>query len=674
MSAASETALERQLRDHAVAGTELDLGPPPALAVGRWIATSTLRALLLDGESPIHPRGVRVRGAWFAEPLDLAYAQIPFPVILRDCWFGASENHTADLNVRNARLGTFSVTGSHLRTLLATEAHIDGDLNCRGCTLEGDLDGELAEITGHALLGMCVTGSTRLINARIGGDLDCSGGDFCEPVLAGAVQVGGGVGLGTAPCGASCHLQKGIQLAQAEIGRDLDCRGGRFLELDAVSAKVGHKVDLGNDGEGRTCSSKGKVNFSFAEIGGDLSGCGTEFGGELCAEGMQVSGNVAVRPLRAAGAVTLGGSEIEGDLDLRDGTFCSAVVANRVTVGNNIRLGGVDAHGAVVLTLAEIAGDLDGTYGRFRGGLKANRIDVGGNVYFGAAQISGELVLSGTTVGGDLALRNTTFDGDNAGLKGDSLKVSLSLVWLPEPESRGSLWLRNAHVGALVDSKASWPDAGRLHIENLVYDGFGDGAPTKAPERIEWLRLQDPFREQPYEHLKRFYRARGQDTDARAVGIARERDRRRRGDPGPLGWLWSMLLAGTIRYGYMPGLALAWLLAIYLVGLAIFSWAGDSGAFLAVRARPTGSTTTQQAPPSSAHCLASDAYPCFNAAAYGVDVVIPLLNLRQAEYWQPDPRKSAGNVARYYGWIATPLGWLFATLTVAAFTGLIRKD
>jgi hypothetical protein len=324
--------------------------------------------------------------------------------------------------------------------------------------------------------------------------------------------------------------------------------------------------------------------------------------------------------------------------------------------------------------LAEIAGDLDCTGGRFIAGLTANRIDVGGNVDFGAAQMSGLLVLSGTTVAGNLVLRDTIFDGETAGLMGDGVNASLSLVWLPATAYRGSLSLRHAHVGRLVDSKASWPDAGQLDVEHLVYDGFGDGAPTKPPERIDWLRRQDPYRAQPYEHLTRFYRAHAQDADARAVGIARERDRRRRGDPGPLGWLWSMLLAGTIRYGYMPGLALAWLLALYLAGLGIFAWAGDRGAFLAVQARPTASATSQPAPPSSARCRASDAYPCFNAIAYGVDVVIPLVNLRQAEYWQPDPTKPAGNVARYYGWIATPLGWLFATLTVAAFTGLIRKD
>jgi hypothetical protein len=674
MAGQPETALERRLWGHAAAGTELDLGPPPVHTTDRRIATSALRELLLDDVTPIHARGVRVRGAWFAETLDLAYAKIPFPVILQDCWFGASPDELADLNVRNARLGVFSVTGSHLRTLYATEAHIDGDLNCRGCTLAGDLDGVLTGITGHALFGMRVAGSTRLISAQIGGDLDCRGGDFHGPVIASSMRVGGGVGLATDKGGRRCHVRKGLRLEQVDIGRDLNCRGGRFLDLDAGGAKVGHNVDLGCDEQGRPCSSEGTVNFSFAEIGGALSGSGMELGGELRAEGMHVSGSVAIRPQCAVGAITLGGSEIEGDLDLRDGKFASEVVANRVTVGNNVRLGRADAHGAVILTLAEIAGDLDCAGGRFRTGVTANRIDVGGNVGFRAAQIRGPLVLSGSTVAGDLVLHGTTLDGNTSGLVGDGLKASLSLVWLPEPANRGSLSLRHAYVGTLVDSQVSWPDVGRLDIEHLIYDGFGQGAPTKPPERIDWLRRQHPFRAQPYEHLMRFYRAHAQDADARAVGIACEQDRRRHGDLGPLGWLWSMLLAGTIRYGYVPGLALAWLLGLYVAGLGIFACAGDRGAFLAVRARTTASATTQPAPPSSARCLASDAYPCFNALAYGVDVVIPLLNLRQAEYWQPDPTKPAGNVARYYGWIATPLGWLFATLTVAAFTGLIRKD
>jgi hypothetical protein len=483
------------------------------------------------------------------------------------------------------------------------------------------------------------------------------------------MHVGERVALSTAADGVRCKVRQGLVIARSEIGLDIDLRGGRFRSIDAVGARVAHNVNLRPDKAGQRCSCAGKLELSFAEIGGNLSCSDAQLGGELIAVDMHVSGNAVVRPRTVAGAVQLGGSRIDGNLEF-GGRFAAGITANRITVGNNVGLAAIQACGEVILTLADVGGDLDCTRGYFDKGVTANRMKVRGSVKFEAAHSKGPLALTGTSIGGDLRCHDTTFDGPTAGLYADGTTVDLTLVW--RPQSGGSLSLRHAHVRTLADTEAAWPQEGRLNVERFVYDGFGAEAPVTPSERIRWLRLQDPFRADPYERLARLYRAEGHDAHGRKVGIAREHDRRRRGKPGLLGWLWSMILAGTIRYGYRPALALAWLAGIYITSVVIFTWAADRGGFLAVRARPTTATTTVT--PAADRCERRDAYPCFNAYAYAVDVVVPLLNLHQAEYWQPDATKQAGKVARRYGWIATPLGWLFTTLGVAAFSGLIRKE
>src|SRR4051812_1790021 len=115
MSVPPETEQEHWLLEHAVAGTELDLGPPPASSDDRRIRGAFVRALLVGNDYPIHERGVRIRGACIADPLDLSYTEVRVPVVLRECVFA---DH---LNLRHARLATFAITGSELRGAYLTE-------------------------------------------------------------------------------------------------------------------------------------------------------------------------------------------------------------------------------------------------------------------------------------------------------------------------------------------------------------------------------------------------------------------------------------------------------------------------------------------------------------------------------------------------------------------------
>ncbi|MFJ2582823.1 hypothetical protein [Kitasatospora aureofaciens] len=55
-------------------------------------------------------------------------------------------------------------------------------------------------------------------------------------------------------------------------------------------------------------------------------------------------------------------------------------------------------------------------------------------------------------------------------------------------------------------------------------------------------------------------------------------------------------------------------------------------------------------------------------------MVVPLINVHQADNWRPNGDVSWGWAWTAGTWTATGLGWALSTLAVAGYTGLIRKD
>jgi hypothetical protein len=61
-------------------------------------------------------------------------------------------------------------------------------------------------------------------------------------------------------------------------------------------------------------------------------------------------------------------------------------------------------------------------------------------------------------------------------------------------------------------------------------------------------------------------------------------------------------------------------------------------------------------------------YPCFYPLGYAVDVVIPVINVHQADFW------GLHGWGWVVGWAATVLGWAAVTLLVVGYTGLVRQQ
>jgi hypothetical protein len=64
-------------------------------------------------------------------------------------------------------------------------------------------------------------------------------------------------------------------------------------------------------------------------------------------------------------------------------------------------------------------------------------------------------------------------------------------------------------------------------------------------------------------------------------------------------------------------------------------------------------------------------YTCYSPWAYSFDVLVPVVHLGQTDAWTPSGRR--GDWVRRYGNIMTILGWTFATMAIAGFTGLVRE-
>ena len=189
----------------------------------------------------------------------------------------------------------------------------------------------------------------------------------------------------------------------------------------------------------------------------------------------------------------------------------------------------------------------------------------------------------------------------------------------------------------------------------------------RTRHRLRTADNRADFATQPYEQLAAVYRKAGQDDDAREVAIARRADKRKYGKLNPYRWLGNWFLDWSVKYGYQTWRAGVMLAAVFVIFL-VFS-------FVAQRAHlmvPVGDTEGLHYVPSAAKCTSN--YPCFYPLGYAIDTVIPLINVHQAAYWGPDGHAPWGHAWVAGTWVTTGFGWALATLLVAGYTGLARRD
>lgn len=639
---------------------------PTELTSETHIRAGVLRTICLatDPTAPIHEQGVQLVGAWIDGPLDLEAATLPRRLGLKNCWIDG------EIRLQHATTVTLSMLGSRSAGVVANSLRCRGDLNLRA--------------------GFRSDGKVDLGRATIEGDLNCAGGRFDngdgDAMAADRAEIGGSVFLNN-----GFHATGEVRLLGATIGGGLACRGGRF----------------DNDG-----------------------------GDALSADRAEIGGGVFLDTgFHAAGEVRLLGAKIGGGLACRGGRFDNA------------------------------EGDA----------LSADGAEIGGDVFLDPGfHATGAVRLLGAKIGGDLTCRLGRFDNPGRiGLALDNAKVAGTAFFDGSFEATGELRLTGASIATVFDDAKTGPI---LVLDGFTWTRFGPGAACDARSRIAWLDRQPPddlgadFKPQPWEQCAAVLAAMGHEEDARRIRMEKRRRMRRARllravTPRDrarawVGGIFDRLLDLSIGYGWRPLRPVYALFGLWLVASLAYAslppgvmaptdsrvfldpsipaecrvdWIGYSGPTpprvddekrRETLSRELGAPQTLAWKDICGRRLPSE-YSAFQPALYALDVLLPVVDLRQERDWAPRITDVDGNtlypigaplhidhpvvsvitgavgaawskcfdglewvlglrfrpfefgvghLTRLFEWGLIGFGWIASLLLVAGVTGVVRRD
>lgn len=523
--------------------------------------------------------------------------------------------------------------------------------------------------------------------ATLGGILDLTGRAPNEQVVR--------AGLIYNLCVASSDAHaKGVRLTGATVDGCVDF-GAATLKVPLILRKCAVGASLRPASIAinleQTCGTW--ISFDECVVHGGISAVQLCLTTSLSLADSTVRGIVDLTGAEISGTVVMDRATIEG---VNDGG--NSLIADGIKIGGSMLARGVRVAGAIRLPVAEISRTLEMDGAELNGSdadgdaLTADGLTVRGNFFlrdeFSAA---GCVRLPGATVSGSMQFGPAALNGHS----GDGISLLASrakfgrVVFLPNVTSAGSITFAEAQIegrldlaGAtripslvlqgttcseFADSEASWPPEGNLVAVGFKFDRIDERA--NRVDRLQWVRRQGFTDWSPdlYEQLGAFYTRVGDESSARAIRIAKNDDElthlKRTHKTGSLPYrFWRRPFGWLLGYGYRRWVA-GWLLVLLVVLASLGFW----------KLHDLGAMT-----PNVSSDLASQpcgvAYTCFNAAAYGADVVLPIVDFGQETAWRPNARANWGWLAESLQWFAIASGWLLVSIFVAAFTNLIRRD
>jgi hypothetical protein len=347
-----------------------------------------------------------------------------------------------------------------------------------------------------------------------------------------------------------------------------------------------------------------------ARVIGEFNLVGARIGRSLVISGASLH-NPGARALHATGA------EVQGGID-----------ANGLEVEGTVNLCDVTVTGPVRLRAAKLSNP-DGVALDAKGLRTSSLMDC-----CEGFRADGLITLSGAHIGGTLCFRRATLTT----LKCYRLETpELVLQWTAPPD--GLVELNFARVGVLRDAPHTWPH--RVRLDGLAYEAVEPIVPVR--ERLRLLaRDVDGYRPQPYEQLAAVSRRLGNDDEARAVLMAKQR--RRTAGAGWVARWWGRLQDVTVGYGYRPLRAAGWLLLALTIGSIAF----------------------ELHPPSK---LDPASLKEFQPVVYTLDLLLPLVELGQQTAFEP-----RGDGYRLLTYALTATGWILATTVAAGIARSVRRD
>jgi hypothetical protein len=318
------------------------------------------------------------------------------------------------------------------------------------------------------------------------------------------------------------------------------------------------------------------------------------------------------------------------------------------------------------------------------------RFHATGRVVLSRAKIKGSLILGGTSPAGPASIEN-----DGFAIQAFATSVDQAIV-LERVTLCGVVDFRQASCTVLQDEVAAWPD---LDVESrkilpgkkpkdVVPESYPWVRPNKRSDKIlvwksgiylggltfdilrgpdvPWEKRRAIFKRkaidrtnpQPYLQLAKVYNQTGETSTARKVQVARLNASTH--PLSPSRWI----LRPLIGYGYKPLRAALFLAAIALIGGFLFALAAQNDLLVPTKA-PSGQTVV------SSECHPKT-YPCFHPYAYSVDSLLPVLNLKERDFWIPNVQQAP--LVGILAWSLNGIGWIVGLLVIAGFTNIVRKE
>lgn len=652
-----------------------------------------------EASQALNHQGLKVIGARLEGSLDLSFLRMDFPLILQHCAFMEA------IWLERAALRLLDLSGSYItssQTPNASGKIVATALNARGLSVESDVI--LRE-------KFCSTGEVCLQRVKIGGNVLCDNSQFSNEmgysIIAQSAEINGFV-----------YLSDGfksiglVSFSNAVISGNLICKSGKFkhekMALFAPNLEIKGSVFLNGDFE-----ADGEVNFRGSYIGGDFQ-CsdgkfrniqGNRYDVSLNLSGSEIKGDVFFNYyFESNGIVKLSNSFIGGNLNCCMGKFYNesyghlsppSLVADNTEIKGSVLLNyGFHSIGKIQLNNTLIGGDLhcQNAYFETNKNSNSNEDNLTGPLKNILGDVS-SLDANGIDIKGYVQLSEKFIA--EGWIRYVGAKIGETFVLVVDNPNLMSIDLRSARISTIEDSKESWPKHGYLALDGLIYEKIAQGSPVDGAERLDWIRrqnLKDNFSPQPYEQAARVLQASGHQEAAIRVLIGKQDDLRKYGGLSKVKQFWNWFLSRTIAHGYKPHRALLFSLAIVFIGLIIFDLGYTHGliepseleAYLIAKTRDS-STPAPIYPGSKSSpkmIKMPPSYPEFYSLMYSVDVFLPIIDFHQESFWIPRASRGKeispfklrwGGVLLAYFWVHILLGWVFTSLWVAGFTGLIRR-
>ncbi|MEJ2860134.1 hypothetical protein [Actinomycetospora flava] len=382
-----------------------------------------------------------------------------------------------------------------------------------------------------------------------------------------------------------------------------------------------------------------------------------QIGGSLTAR------RFAVTARGSAGALRLVGARVTGQLSLTTCRFSNqdgpSVVGDGIEVSDDLAIAARSNFvadypgGALRLLGAKIGGQFAFT--------ESFLTNFGGSgINCQGAEFATGVVLRGSV----LEALNETVRLISASSGGD-FYVSQSTIKNPRGSNGKAVVLQSTTIaGALRVRFADLVERSRparfvVDLEGTTYEGLSTEDTTLETWQIVLRSHTDRFSAQPYQQLAKILRESGHPADAKKIFIQQERDRREVGaNMNARESLWHRFKGSVIGYGYLPHKAVVPFVAI--LAITTFAIVGASLIDPLVLMRPVGQSKV--------------ACSVIEQLSFSGDIAIPLVG---AGFRFQQCSLTEGPLAQTL-LVATTLlrfaSWALATLFVAGFTGLIKRD